>query len=68
MAIPSSGEITLDDVRQAAYQAGWISSTTTNFSLTTAITSGYGDIFLDVGDTSAPHAMSEFYGAIFLSV
>ena len=68
MAIPSSGEITLDDIRFDAYEKGWISSTTTNFSLTTAITSGYGDIFLDVGDTSPPHAMSEFYGATFLSV
>ena len=68
MPIPASGEITLDDIRQEFYVKGWISSTTTNFSLTTAITSGYGDIFLDVGDTSPPHAMSEFYGAIILSV
>lgn len=68
MAIPSSGTISLDDIRQAAADAGWISPTTTNFSLTTAITGGYGDIFLDVGDTNTPHAMSEFYGAIFLSI
>lgn len=61
--LQSSGQISLNDIRQELAAEGW-PLVTSNFSLTNAIQSYYGDIFLDVGDTTAPHAMSEFYGAL----
>jgi len=61
--LPSSGQISLNTVRQELVAEGY-PLVTSNFSLSSAIQSSYGDIFLDVGDTIAPHAMSEFYGAL----
>jgi hypothetical protein len=72
MAIPSSGTISLDDVRQAFFDTGHIPSDEPNFSLTTATTEGYfvdGEewgVFPD--DMVAPYAMSELYGAVPVSV
>lgn len=61
--LPYSGQISLNTVRQELVAEGW-PLVTSNFRLSSAIQSYYGDIFLDVGDTTAPHAMSEFYGAL----
>jgi hypothetical protein len=61
--LPSSGQISLNTVRQELVAEGY-PLVTSNFSLSSAIQSSYGDISFDVGDATAPHAMSEFYGAL----
>ena len=72
MAIPSSGPISLDDVRQAFFEAGHIPDDEPDFSLKKATTQEYFVDGEDWGtfpdDIVAPYAMSELYGAVPVTI